>query len=929
MTDDHETNPLGIPAEKAPNPRRLEETTDLSAPFGEAATVYRQARLSLGWSQELFAEKALVAVSTIRVAEAGRRISARSHRSLVDAINKGRLSAIPPQSLLTLPFPGMASPNPEESPESEEARPPVEVPEDPLKGAKRFKELRGKPPETPPPIPPKNPPRLVWDDNEGVATLASDRWTIRDALEGTMIFGATGSGKTSGSGQTFALGYLAHGFGGLVLCAKPDETERWARYAAHTGRSDDIVFFGRDPRLAFNFLAHEAAIESSGGNLTENLVTLFTEIASIGAGATAGKAADPFWERAMRSLVRNAIELLVQAGEEITLHDLFDVIRSAPTTPQQVQDENWRRLSPCWKMILTARARVANTLNEVDIAEVASFWLEQFPALGDRTRSSVVATFTTLAEGLMRGKMRELFCSETTIAPEALLSGKIVVVDLPIKEWGEVGRIAGVLWKYCTQKAIERRSDNKGGQARPVFIWVDECRYFLSRNDDLFQATARSARAATVYLTQSIASLVASIGGESNSRAVVDSLINNLGTKVFHSNGDPTTNDYAANLVGKRLTKFENSSSSRSWSLKQSSITTSRGHSTQYEYTWRPEYFLQLRKGGPSNAFQVTGIVVQTGRVWGPERLPYAHISFDQRIEKEPPPLPLPKKSPGMVATLFFPWLGPKKGWWIRWPIAAVLWFVCLGIADGILFPARPSQPIPREGQESTSPAENKVGSVAGVASPPVPLVPIPVDVDFLTDARGESGFATFSTTLNERLPITVMLTSHATGKIKEFNFQVSPFLSPTTNSFTDPLAPGDEIQVSNPRFKPITVVYHAASLITTPSATKVDATAPAVTATPPSTNLLPIPVDVEFLTDSRGENGYAKFTTGFDGILWIAVTSHPSGKVREFNFRASPVISSAIDPYSGALEPGDEIEVSNPHFKPLTVVYRSASAHS
>ena len=58
----------------------------------------------------------------------------------------------------------------------------------------------------------------------------------------------------------------------------------------------------------------------------------------------------------------------------------------------------------------------------------------------------------TLAESLMRGKMRELFCSGTTIAPDAVTAGKIIVVDLPLKEeWGEVGRVAAVLWKYCLQ----------------------------------------------------------------------------------------------------------------------------------------------------------------------------------------------------------------------------------------------------------------------------------------------------------------------------------------------------------------------------------------------------------------------------------------------------------------------------------------------
>jgi hypothetical protein len=99
----------------------------------------------------------------------------------------------------------------------------------------------------------------------------------------------------------------------------------------------------------------------------------------------------------------------------------------------------------------------------VDYREVAGYWLGHFPTLGDKTRGSIVAMFSTLAEGLMRGKMRELFCEATTLA-RGRDRREGVVVNLPVKEWSEVGRMAAVLWKYCLQKAVERRTDN--GAAR-------------------------------------------------------------------------------------------------------------------------------------------------------------------------------------------------------------------------------------------------------------------------------------------------------------------------------------------------------------------------------------------------------------------------------------------------------------------------------
>ena len=63
-----------------------------------------------------------------------------------------------------------------------------------------------------------------------------DLWTVGDSFEGTQIFGATGSGKTSGSGKEIALSMLDAGFGGLVLTVKADERELWESYALHTKR---------------------------------------------------------------------------------------------------------------------------------------------------------------------------------------------------------------------------------------------------------------------------------------------------------------------------------------------------------------------------------------------------------------------------------------------------------------------------------------------------------------------------------------------------------------------------------------------------------------------------------------------------------------------------------------------------------------------
>src|SRR5262245_24310092 len=97
---------------------------------------------------------------------------------------------------------------------------------------------------------PLSSPLLRWSEQ--------DAWTISDAVTGTLITGATGSGKTTGSGQAMARALLRQGFGGLVLTTKPDERALWKQYCHETGRDADLRVFDASGTLRFNFLDYEA-----------------------------------------------------------------------------------------------------------------------------------------------------------------------------------------------------------------------------------------------------------------------------------------------------------------------------------------------------------------------------------------------------------------------------------------------------------------------------------------------------------------------------------------------------------------------------------------------------------------------------------------------------------------------------------------------
>jgi len=76
---------------------------------------------------------------------------------------------------------------------------------------------------------------------------------------------------------------------------------------------------------------------------------------------------------------------------------------------------------------------VANPDLRPEYQMTANYWMEEFPRMDNRPRSSIVSLFTTLADSFLRGKLRKLFSSETTVIPEHTTLGKIILIDLPIK----------------------------------------------------------------------------------------------------------------------------------------------------------------------------------------------------------------------------------------------------------------------------------------------------------------------------------------------------------------------------------------------------------------------------------------------------------------------------------------------------------------
>lgn len=468
----------------------------------------------------------------------------------------------------------------------------------------------------------------------------SSSWTTRNAVEGVQIFGGIGSGKTSGSGKTLALKYLSNGFGGLVLTAKHEEKALWQKYCRIADRQQDLIIVEPGAGYYFNFLEYESTV--SGKSFTANIVQVLKTVIATGNGPQDKKGDDGFWEGALDMLLSNTVDLCLLAYGRVTVQDLYEIAQSAPKRPltdnntetgSKQQTENAFRKAyniamdkvqeqvNTWKAGLK-REYLDRFKTNAEFTKAASdhlpdvrlmgfinnFFTDSYRNMAEKTRSIVDFYMVGFLYGLLRDPVYSLFCRyHSNFTPEDSLNGKIILINLPVKDHYKVGKDTQVMFKYIWQRAMERRRIEENG--RPVFLWADEAQHFLHEHDAEYQATARSSRIATVYISQNLPNYFGNMGGR-DGEYKVKSFLGTLGTKIFHANADIETNKYASDLMGEGWQKDE----SEAISTTEGKTSHTNTVTARLQKNIRPELFGILKTGGPDNNWVVTGYVHVQGK---------------------------------------------------------------------------------------------------------------------------------------------------------------------------------------------------------------------------------------------------------------------------------------------------------------------------
>lgn len=498
-----------------------------------------------------------------------------------------------------------------------------------------------------------------------VGETPDSSFTIRNAVEGVQVFGGLGVGKSSSSGRFMALKYMAHGLGGLVLTVKPDEKQAWLEYASMTNRLHDIIVIEPgQKKYVFNFLEYESKAKY-GTSYTDNIHQVLRTVIRASEEQSERRSDDAFWQDSMDLFLNNLITLCLLAYNKVTVQLLFDIAQTVPkksaaaaNNEDDEQKENAEtpaiELTPYEKAIKRANERINKAMKEwnesqpdgyvhslteekyEDVLDEAipgyrelkmlvNFFKNSFFNIGEKTRAIIEFCLTSFLQRLLRDPIYSLFARYTsTVTPEDCLKGKIIIVNLPVKTFQKAGRDAQLLFKYIWQRAMEQR--NIAENPRPVFLWADEAQHFLHEEDTTFQATARSSRIATVYLSQNLPNYFASMGGE-KSVYKVKSFLGTLATKIFHANSDVDTNTYASELIGEA---YQNDYSKNVNMGENFSI--SKGTSVKLESMVRKEEFSRLKTGGPRNDYICEAYIIIQGKKFV-SGMNFLKVGFHQKID--------------------------------------------------------------------------------------------------------------------------------------------------------------------------------------------------------------------------------------------------------------------------------------------------------
>jgi len=364
--------------------------------------------------------------------------------------------------------------------------------------------------------------------------------TFEDARHHMLVFGTTGSGKTTGVVHPASRQLIMAGYCGLIIDVKGNMREGVRALAKNCGREDDLIEFGSDPdATALNLLSGMRM------HAVRELLTSLTMQSFQGESHNKDfhilgvqQACDfvqllRYWEAkdaAYATTLKRVAEML---DDHASSAKLFRTFRDCIYDPQDVKQRQFTQRVQSDEFHVLAF--------DPEKIEKSSNYLEQITYRVKAVRTALTAFLDT--PGVDTG-------FATQGAPGLDMRGLLQQNKITLLRFGpDTGPVGAGLARFVLEEYYKTVYATGLGMAEGQFSFVviDEFQEVadLSRNkfsDAKFIAQAREFHAIFMAATQSMAALAS----QGSSMAAVESFVSNCNTRVLFYSDDPYTQDIAA-----------------------------------------------------------------------------------------------------------------------------------------------------------------------------------------------------------------------------------------------------------------------------------------------------------------------------------------------------------------------------------------------
>jgi len=334
---------------------------------------------------------------------------------------------------------------------------------------------------------------------------------VEDLCRHTMIFGSSGSGKTTRAYNPMLLDMLnKFQAGAFIIAAKVEAVGEAVEIARLAGR--------------------EALVVEPGSAIGLDLLSGSPDVDAMYFRDTFGRVGEEAkqWVDAAVARMKNALRMLKAAGEQYyTFEHLtgycFDE-KFAAMVRVQASDK--------------LRGLAHDSDDAWTIREAMSYEDTRYLQFTPEARRAVQFSVSQLLEPLRDVQIAKTFGRKFNLVQmETVFAGKVIILHVPRTKYERAAQAIYTLAKRRFFTALEnRRGDKALDQARPIVFGIDEYQLCISESDVQSLGIIRSAGCMVLGTTQGVSSLYSTLP-----KYHVDAALQNFTQKIFFKTDDDDT----------------------------------------------------------------------------------------------------------------------------------------------------------------------------------------------------------------------------------------------------------------------------------------------------------------------------------------------------------------------------------------------------